>query len=108
MQYATNLVSSSPPPPAYSSRAAKKDAACQTLSTGDIVITKIFFKEDQDKQEKVLISSPQSQKFWGIAGSFCQIRNIFQAGKQFYFIWAQALDFKDDLKGDPWIFLIKR
>ncbi|XP_058054811.1 uncharacterized protein LOC131206312 [Anopheles bellator] len=26
-----------------------KDAGCQTLSTGDIVITKIFFKEDQDK-----------------------------------------------------------
>ncbi|XP_053672340.1 uncharacterized protein LOC128722690 [Anopheles nili] len=27
-----------------------KEAACQTLSTGDIVITKIFFKEDQDKK----------------------------------------------------------
>ena len=56
MQYATNLVSSSPSLPDYSSRAAKKDAACQTLSTGDIVITKIFFKEDQDKQEKVFLS----------------------------------------------------
>ncbi|XP_050073621.1 uncharacterized protein LOC126561488 [Anopheles maculipalpis] len=28
-----------------------KEAACQTLSTGDIVITKIFFKEDQDKKQ---------------------------------------------------------
>uniref|UniRef100_A0A182MNZ2 Uncharacterized protein n=1 Tax=Anopheles culicifacies TaxID=139723 RepID=A0A182MNZ2_9DIPT len=27
-----------------------KEAACQTLSTGDIVITKIFFREDQDKK----------------------------------------------------------
>lgn len=34
------------------------DEACQTLSTGDIVITKIFFKEDQDKTpEKVILSS---------------------------------------------------
>jgi hypothetical protein len=37
-----------------------KEAACQTLSTGDIVITKIYFKEDQDKQpEKVITSSPR-------------------------------------------------
>ncbi|XP_059613250.1 uncharacterized protein LOC132259574 [Phlebotomus argentipes] len=36
----------------------KQDEACQTLSTGDIVITKIFFKEDQEKaQEKILTSS---------------------------------------------------
>lgn len=27
-----------------------KEAACQTLSTGDIVITKIFFKEEQNKK----------------------------------------------------------
>lgn len=34
------------------------DEASQTLSTGDIVITKIFFKEDQDKEpEKVILSS---------------------------------------------------
>jgi hypothetical protein len=39
---------------------ATKEAACQTLSTGDIVITKIYFKEDQDKQpEKVITSSPR-------------------------------------------------
>ncbi|GAB0089948.1 5'-Nucleotidase, C-terminal [Sergentomyia squamirostris] len=38
----------------------KQDEACQTLSTGDIVITKIFFKEDQEKaQEKILTSSPK-------------------------------------------------
>lgn len=38
----------------------KRDEACQTLSTGDIVITKIFFTEDQDKaQEKTLTSSPK-------------------------------------------------
>jgi hypothetical protein len=37
-----------------------KEAACQTLSTGDIVITKIYFKEDQDKlPEKVIVSSPR-------------------------------------------------
>lgn len=36
------------------------DAACQTLSTGDIVITKIFFKEDQDKlPEKTITASPK-------------------------------------------------
>jgi hypothetical protein len=34
------------------------DEACQTLSTGDIVITKIFFKEDQDEAaEKVILST---------------------------------------------------
>lgn len=36
------------------------DEGCQTLSTGDIVITKIYFKEDQEKgPEKVIISSPK-------------------------------------------------
>ncbi|XP_054740196.1 uncharacterized protein LOC129245821 [Anastrepha obliqua] len=36
------------------------DAASQTLSTGDIVITKIFFQDEQGKQkEKVLTSSPK-------------------------------------------------
>uniref|UniRef100_A0A182JKX3 Uncharacterized protein n=1 Tax=Anopheles atroparvus TaxID=41427 RepID=A0A182JKX3_ANOAO len=35
-----------PPPPPKE----MKEAACQTLSTGDIVITKIFFKEEQDKK----------------------------------------------------------
>uniref|UniRef100_A0A182N861 3'-5' exonuclease domain-containing protein n=1 Tax=Anopheles dirus TaxID=7168 RepID=A0A182N861_9DIPT len=35
-----------------------KEAACQTLSTGDIVITKIFFKEDQDKKAQSNNASP--------------------------------------------------
>uniref|UniRef100_A0A0K8TLD3 Putative exonuclease n=1 Tax=Tabanus bromius TaxID=304241 RepID=A0A0K8TLD3_TABBR len=36
------------------------EVASQTLSTGDIVITKIFFQEDQEKaQEKILVSSPR-------------------------------------------------
>lgn len=36
------------------------DEGCQTLSTGDIVITKIYFKEDQEKgPEKVIVSSPK-------------------------------------------------
>lgn len=35
-----------------------KDEASQTLSTGDIVITKIYFKENQDKvEEKTLVPS---------------------------------------------------
>lgn len=38
----------------------KADASSQTLSTGDIVITKIFFQEEQEKaKEKVLTSSPR-------------------------------------------------
>ncbi|XP_053684664.1 uncharacterized protein LOC128734470 [Sabethes cyaneus] len=41
-------------------KAETKEAACQTLSTGDIVITKIFFKEELDKKsEKTLTSSPK-------------------------------------------------
>ncbi|XP_055603168.1 uncharacterized protein LOC129751593 [Uranotaenia lowii] len=38
-----------------------REAACQTLSTGDIVITKIFFKEEQDKKgEKTLMVSSKN------------------------------------------------
>lgn len=37
---------------------ANKEEASQTLSTGDIVITKIYFKENQDKgEEKTLVPS---------------------------------------------------
>lgn len=40
-----------PPPPARS--VETREASCQTLSTGDIVITKIFFKEeDKDKAKQ--------------------------------------------------------
>ncbi|KAG5677361.1 hypothetical protein PVAND_007125 [Polypedilum vanderplanki] len=58
----------SPTPSSYSSvsmyqAGGRKDAACQTLSTGDIVITKIFFKEDKDNTDKTLISSPIRDKF---------------------------------------------
>lgn len=39
-------------------KSGRVDEGSQTLSTGDIVITKIFFKEDQDKgPEKVILSS---------------------------------------------------
>lgn len=37
---------------------ANREEASQTLSTGDIVITKIYFKENQDKgEEKTLVPS---------------------------------------------------
>lgn len=40
----------------------KKDESCQTLSTGNIVITNIFFTEEAEKnQEKVLTSSPKKE-----------------------------------------------
>lgn len=35
------------------------DVACQTLSTGDIVITRIFFTEEEKEREKTLTSSPK-------------------------------------------------
>jgi exonuclease 3'-5' domain-containing protein 1 len=37
----------------------KCDVACQTLSTGDIVITKIWFTEEEKEREKTLMSSPK-------------------------------------------------
>lgn len=38
----------------------KKTMECQTLSTGDIVITKMYFQEEQDKlNEKVITASPK-------------------------------------------------
>lgn len=41
-------------------KTAMVDGSCQTLSTGDIVITKVFFKEEKDRSnQKVLISSPK-------------------------------------------------
>lgn len=38
------------------------DVACQTLSTGDIVITKIWFTEEEKEREKTLTSSPKKKK----------------------------------------------
>jgi exonuclease 3'-5' domain-containing protein 1 len=52
----TKTKSSSKTPPTIAVKETK-EAACQTLSTGDIVITKIFFKEDQDKKQEKIISS---------------------------------------------------
>lgn len=47
-----------PPPVVAAPKAETREASCQTLSTGDIVITKIFFKEEGDKKpEKTLSSS---------------------------------------------------
>ena len=44
---------------------SNKDEASQTLSTGDIVITKIYFKENQDKEkgveEKTLVPTPNKK-----------------------------------------------
>ncbi|KAL0277827.1 UNVERIFIED_CONTAM: hypothetical protein PYX00_004976 [Menopon gallinae] len=37
------------------------DVACQTLSTGDIVITKMWFTEEEKEKEKTLISSTKRQ-----------------------------------------------
>lgn len=38
----------------------KLDVGCQTLSTGDIVIMKVHFKEDSDKgSERVIVPSPK-------------------------------------------------
>ncbi|XP_058837896.1 uncharacterized protein LOC131693784 isoform X1 [Topomyia yanbarensis] len=48
------------PPPASAPvvpKAETKEAGCQTLSTGDIVITKIFFKEELDKKPEKMLTS---------------------------------------------------
>uniref|UniRef100_A0A8D8ZLK3 Exonuclease 3'-5' domain-containing protein 1 n=1 Tax=Cacopsylla melanoneura TaxID=428564 RepID=A0A8D8ZLK3_9HEMI len=46
-----------------SKRAPMSEAAVQTVSTGDIVITKVYVnEEDQDKEEKVV--SPKKYKRW--------------------------------------------
>lgn len=44
---------------AMSSSKVDVDAACQTLSTGDIVITRIFFTEDEKEKERTITSSPK-------------------------------------------------
>lgn len=46
-------------PPSNIQSLHNKDAGCQTLSTGDIVIMKVYFKEDQEKGERVIVSSPK-------------------------------------------------
>ncbi|XP_055619863.1 uncharacterized protein LOC129764624 isoform X2 [Toxorhynchites rutilus septentrionalis] len=46
-----------PPLAQQTTRVETREAGCQTLSTGDIVITKIFFKEEPDKKQDKTISS---------------------------------------------------
>ena len=50
---ATNLSTPSPQPP---HRPAMVDSQTQTLSTGDIVITKVFFPEGQQPGSQVTLS----------------------------------------------------
>jgi exonuclease 3'-5' domain-containing protein 1 len=38
----------------------RKEAACQTFSTGDIVYTRIFFAEEEEQREK-LLNTPMKQ-----------------------------------------------
>ncbi|EEB12082.1 conserved hypothetical protein [Pediculus humanus corporis] len=40
-------------------RGDNEDVGCQTLSTGDIVITKIWFTEEEKEREKTLLFSPK-------------------------------------------------
>lgn len=40
----------------------RKEIACQTLSTGDIVMMKVFFEEDKQNMESTLMSSPKREK----------------------------------------------
>ncbi|XP_029725728.1 uncharacterized protein LOC109417065 isoform X2 [Aedes albopictus] len=58
-----------PPPPPQQPKAEMKEAGCQTLSTGDIVITKIFFKEEQDKKPEKTLTSSGSAKRNGLDGT---------------------------------------
>lgn len=44
-----------------SSYITSSNVACQTLSTGDIVITRIFFTEEEKEREKTLTSSPKRE-----------------------------------------------
>lgn len=39
----------------------RKEIACQTLSTGDIVMMKVFFEEDKQNVDSILMSSPKRQ-----------------------------------------------
>lgn len=44
-----------------SKKNSTKNAACQTMSTGDVVITRIFFDEKEKEREK-LLNSPKKQQ----------------------------------------------
>lgn len=54
-----NAISS--PSPYTAGNESRKEIACQTLSTGDIVMMKVFFEEDK-QTESTLMSSPKKEK----------------------------------------------
>lgn len=49
------------PSAAVSTIGSKREIACQTLSTGDIVMMKVHFEEDKN-HSGVLMSSPKKEK----------------------------------------------
>lgn len=54
-------ITPSPTPPSSTS-SSKREIACQTLSTGDIVMMKVHFEEDKNNTDSVLMSSPKREK----------------------------------------------
>nr|CAD7616149.1 unnamed protein product [Timema genevievae] len=55
-------LASTAPPSSLSRRGGiGSEVACQTLSTGDIVITRIFFTEEEKDLEKTLLASPKRE-----------------------------------------------
>lgn len=58
----TKHITPSPTPPS-SIIEGRKEIACQTLSTGDIVMMKVFFEEDKQNMESILMSSPKREKW---------------------------------------------
>ncbi|CAG2067267.1 unnamed protein product, partial [Timema podura] len=55
-------MASTAPPSSLSRRGGiGSEVACQTLSTGDIVITRIFFTEEEKDLEKTLLASPKRE-----------------------------------------------
>lgn len=56
----SNNITPSPTPP--STFEGRKEMACQTLSTGDIVMMKVFFEEDKQNIDSILMSSPKRDK----------------------------------------------
>lgn len=47
--------------PATATVKQSANAACQTLSTGDIVITKVFFQEEADRSPQKVLHSSSAQ-----------------------------------------------
>nr|CAD7459205.1 unnamed protein product [Timema tahoe] len=55
------LASTAPPSRLSRRGGIGSEVACQTLSTGDIVITRIFFTEEEKDLEKTLLASPKRE-----------------------------------------------